>query len=89
MERTDEPRLQLLFASKDPIHMKGLTAILYAHGIHTVREPTSLPWRSIGIDSLCMVAPVDYPTASALCEGFARENNLTSVSANVPSLVPA
>jgi hypothetical protein len=56
MERTDEPRLQLLFESKDPIQMKGLTAILCAHGIHTVREPTSLPWRSIGIDSLCMVA---------------------------------
>jgi hypothetical protein len=89
MELADEPRLQLLFAAKDAVQMKGLIEILRVHGIHTVREPTSRPWRSIGIDSLLMVAPADYPKASALNEDYIRENSVTFVSTNAPILVSA
>jgi hypothetical protein len=67
MKSVSEPRLQLLLLSHDPAHVKGTTVMLHAHGIRTVTEPPSLPWRSAGFDSLVMVSTEDYPKASALC----------------------
>jgi hypothetical protein len=89
MGSTDEARLQLLFASQDAVQMKGLIEILRVHGIHTVRVPTSLPWRSIGIDSLLMVASADYLKACALNEDYIRENNVMFVSTSAPILASA
>jgi hypothetical protein len=66
MEPTNEPRLQLLLLSKDPAHTKSITGMLHAHGIQTMTEPTSLPWRSAGFNSFVMVSTEDYPEASAL-----------------------
>jgi hypothetical protein len=66
MESANEPRLQLLLLSKDPVHMKSITAMLHAHGIQTMTELTSLPWRSAGLESFVMVSTEDYPKASAL-----------------------
>jgi hypothetical protein len=67
MESSNEPRLQLLFLSKDPIDMERATSMLHSHGIQTMTERTSLPWRSAGYESFVMVSTEDYPEASALC----------------------
>jgi hypothetical protein len=67
MESSKKPRLQLLFLSKDPAHMEGITSMLHGHGIQTTTELTSLPWRSAGYESFVMVSTKDYPEASALC----------------------
>jgi hypothetical protein len=67
MESANEPRLQLLFLSKDPTHMERITSMLHGHGIQTMTERTSLPWRSAGYESFVMVSTEDYPEASALC----------------------
>jgi hypothetical protein len=66
MESASEPRWQLLLLSKDLAHMKSITAMLHAHGIQTMTELTSLPWRSAGLESFVMVSMEDYPKASAL-----------------------
>jgi hypothetical protein len=66
MEFATRSRLQLLLLSNDPAHMKTITVMLHAHGIQTVTEPPSLPWRSAGFDSLVMVSTENYPKASAL-----------------------
>ena len=67
MESSNEPRLQLLSLSKDPTHMERITSMLHGHGIQTMTERTSLPWRSAGYESFVMVSAEDYPEASALC----------------------
>ena len=67
MESANEPRMQLLLLSKDPVHMKSITAMLHAHGIETSTELTSLPWRSAGFECFVMVSTEDYTKASALC----------------------
>ena len=68
---SNEPRLQLLILSKDLAHMQRMKAMLHAHGIQTITEPTSLQWRSAGWESFVMVSTEDYKRASALC--LARE----------------
>jgi hypothetical protein len=67
MESSNEPRLQLLLLSKDLAHMQRMKAMLHAHGIQGISEPTSLPWRSAGWESFVMVSTEDYEKASALC----------------------
>jgi hypothetical protein len=67
MESANEPRLQLLSLSKDPTHMERITSMLHGHGIQTMTERTSLPWRSAGYESVVMVSTEDHPEASALC----------------------
>jgi hypothetical protein len=63
MESANEPRLQLLSLSKDPAHIERITAMVHGHGIQTVTELTSLPWRSAGLESFVMVSTEDYPEA--------------------------
>jgi hypothetical protein len=67
MESSNEPRLQLLLLSKDPAYMQRMKAMLHAHGIQAICEPTSLPWRSAGWEAFVMVSTKDYTKASALC----------------------
>jgi hypothetical protein len=67
MESSNEHRLQLLLLSKDLAHMQRITAMLHAHGIQAICEPTSLPWRSAGWESFVVVSTEDYEKASALC----------------------
>jgi hypothetical protein len=67
MEPPSEPRLQLLLLSKDLAYMQRMKAMLHAHGIQAICEPTSLPWRSAGWESFVMVWTEDYLKASALC----------------------
>jgi hypothetical protein len=67
MESANEPRLQLLSLSKDPTHMERITSMLHGHGIQTMTERTSLPWRSAAYESVVMVSTEDYPEASELC----------------------
>jgi hypothetical protein len=71
VESSNEPRLQLLLISKDLDHMARMKAMLHAHGIQTITEPTSLQWRLAGWESFVMVSMEDYKKASALC--LARE----------------
>jgi hypothetical protein len=67
MEPSNEPRLQLLLLSKDLAYMQRMKAMLHAHGIQAICEPTSSPWRSAGLESFVMVSTEDYIKASALC----------------------
>jgi hypothetical protein len=67
MESSIEPRLQLLLLSKDIAYMQRMKAMLHAHGIQAICEPTSLPWRSAGWESFVMVSTEDYKKASTLC----------------------
>jgi hypothetical protein len=67
MESSNGPRLRLLSLSKDPTHMERIASMLHGHGIQTMTERTSLPWRSAGYESFVMVSTEDYPEASALC----------------------
>jgi hypothetical protein len=76
----NDTRWRLLLVSGDRAHMKSAIAMLQAHGIQTVRQLTSLLWRSTGIDSLVMVSPEDYPKASALYVDYERGANCTAVS---------
>jgi hypothetical protein len=48
-------------------YMERMKAMLHAHGIQTITEPTSLQWRSAGWESFVMVFTEDYTKASALC----------------------
>jgi hypothetical protein len=66
MESSNE-RLQLLILSKDLAHMQRMKAMLHAHGIQAISEPTSLPWRSAGFEALIMVSTDDYKEATRLC----------------------
>ncbi len=67
MKSSDEPRLQLLLLSKDLAHMQRMKAMLHAHGIQAISEPTSLPWRSAGFEDFVMVSTEDYKQAADLC----------------------
>jgi hypothetical protein len=67
MKSSNEHRLQLLLLFKDLAHMQRMTAMLHAHGIKAICEPTSLPWRSAGWESFVMVPTEDYKKASELC----------------------
>jgi hypothetical protein len=53
--------------TKDLAYMQRMKAMLHAHGIQAICEPTSLSWRSAGWESFVMASTEDYLKASALC----------------------
>jgi hypothetical protein len=93
VKSSNQLRLQLLLLSKDLVHMERMKAMLHAHGIHTITEPTSPQWSSAGWESFVMVSTEDYKKASTLCRayeiGVAFTGGSHLVSTEVDQVLPA
>jgi hypothetical protein len=72
MEHGSEVRVQrLLVYSKYPTHLRSVTSILHAHGIHA-EEDLHRPRGSDELTPALMVSVEDYPRASALADSMHR-----------------